>query len=157
VALKAALVQNVRMPNVAAVLKDEVTRIARKEVKRQLQALQKSASSYRSDIAALRRRVQELERGLRKVGKVAKPHAAATADEADGTNHRFSAKGFASLRKRLGLTAEDFGTLIGSSALSVYKWEGGKVTPRPKYLAAIASIRGIGKREAAKRLEASRQ
>jgi DNA-binding transcriptional regulator YiaG len=144
------------MPNVAAVLKDEVTRIARKEIKQQLQGLQKAAGSYRREIASLKRRVQDLERDLRKVGKPTK-QAAVVEDEAEGGSHRFTAKGFASLRKRLALSAEDMGVLIGASGLSVYNWEQGKVSPRPKFIAAIAAIRGIGKREAARRLEQAGQ
>jgi transcriptional regulator with XRE-family HTH domain len=60
------------------------------------------------------------------------------------------------LRKRLGLSAADLGLLLGVSALSVYKWEQGKARPRAKYLEAIADLRGIGKREAAVRLESLR-
>lgn len=67
---------------------------------------------------------------------------------------RFSPTRLAAQRKKLGLSAREFGQLIGVSALSVYKWEQGKARPRAKQLGAMASIRGIGKREAAARLEA---
>lgn len=70
--------------------------------------------------------------------------------------NRFSAKGLSSLRKRLGLSAADLGRLIDASSLSIHKWEQGKARPRSKYLAAIASIRSIGKREAEARLQALR-
>jgi hypothetical protein len=43
--------------------------------------------------------------------------------------------------------------LIGASALSVYKWEAGTTHPRQQQVAAIAAIRGLGKREAAERLK----
>lgn len=66
---------------------------------------------------------------------------------------RFSAKGLAKNRQRLGLSAADFGTLIGASGQSVYKWEEGKFRPRQKNLAAIAAIRSIGKKEALARLQ----
>jgi transcriptional regulator with XRE-family HTH domain len=42
--------------------------------------------------------------------------------------------------------------LLGVSALSVYKWESGKTRPRAKQIEAIATLRGMGRREAAKRL-----
>lgn len=45
--------------------------------------------------------------------------------------------------------------LVGVSALSVYKSESGKTRPRRAQIKAIASIRGIGKREAQARLEAA--
>ena len=43
--------------------------------------------------------------------------------------------------------------LLGSSQLSVYKWESGKIRPRAKHLQAIAALRTMGKREANARLE----
>lgn len=57
-------------------------------------------------------------------------------------------------RKRLGLSAADFGLLVGATGQSVYSWEQGKSKPRAKALAAIAALRGVGKREVAKRLQA---
>ncbi|MDY0748710.1 helix-turn-helix transcriptional regulator [Paucibacter sp. R3-3] len=59
----------------------------------------------------------------------------------------------ASNRQRLGLSAADFGLLVGTTGQSIYAWEQGRATPRPKNLAAIAALRGMGKREVAARLE----
>ena len=67
---------------------------------------------------------------------------------------RFSAKGLAAHRRRLGLSAAALARLLGVSALSIYKWESGKVRPRAKQIEAIAALRGMGKREAAERLQA---
>jgi transcriptional regulator with XRE-family HTH domain len=66
---------------------------------------------------------------------------------------RYSAKSLRSQRKRLGLSAAAMAQLLGVSALSVYKWESGNTRPRPKQIEAIAALRGIGRREAQKRLE----
>ena len=63
------------------------------------------------------------------------------------------AGGLASHRKRLGLSAADFGKLLGVSGQSIYKWEPGEVKPRRAQLEAIAAIRTLGKREALARLE----
>ena len=67
---------------------------------------------------------------------------------------RFRASGMASNRKRLGLSAADFGLLVGASGQSVYAWEQGKARPRVRNLAAIAALRGVGKREVVERLAA---
>jgi len=66
---------------------------------------------------------------------------------------RFSPARLASQRQKLGLSAADFAKLIGVSSLSVYKWEKGQTRPRRAQLEAIASVRGIGKREALAKLE----
>ena len=45
------------MPNVAALLKEEITRLSRKEVRRQLAGMKKASAQYRRHIAALRRQI----------------------------------------------------------------------------------------------------
>lgn len=141
------------MPNIATALKSEITRLARKEQKSNTDAVKKALAAYRSEIAALKRRVTDLERGQKRVVKVvakAKPHEE---DNQEDANLRFRAAGFAQHRKRLGLSAREMGLLLDASALSVYKWETGASRPRAKHLQAIAGIRKLGKREASKRLE----
>lgn len=58
----------------------------------------------------------------------------------------------ASNRKRLGLSAQDFGLLVGATGQSVYQWEQGKSKPRPQNVTAIAALRGLGKRAVVARL-----
>ena len=48
------------MPNIAAVLKTEIARLARKEIKQQTTAMKQASGAYRREIAALKRRVQAL-------------------------------------------------------------------------------------------------
>jgi DNA-binding transcriptional regulator YiaG len=138
------------MPNIASILKSEIARVARKEIRGETLQLKKAVGAYRSQIAALKRRAQALEqqlRGLRKGG--AKPAPAAEADDESMGSFRFSAKGLASHRKRLGLSAHECGILLGASGQSVYKWEDGKARPRAKHLPAIAALRTLGKKQAA--------
>lgn len=143
------------MPDIASALKEEITRLARKEVIRQTKDLRSSISAQRSQLAALRRKTQELEKQLKRLERGSKARGASSDGViASEENHRFSAKGLATHRQRLGLSAADFGALIGASSLSVYKWEKGEARPRQKYLAAISAAKKMGKREAAKRLAA---
>lgn len=142
------------MPDIASVLKEEITRLARKEVIRQTKELRSSITAHRSQLAALRRKNEELEKQLKRLarGKAHSQPSPSTSGDTSDERHRFSAKGLATHRQRLGLSAADFGALIGASSLSVYKWEKGEVRPREKYLAAIATVRKLGKREASARL-----
>ena len=55
-------------------------------------------------------------------------------------------------RERLGLSAENYGKLLGAAAMSVYNWEQGNARPRKSSVDAWTAIRRIGKREAARRL-----
>ena len=144
------------MPNIGTLLKSEIARVARKELRSETQQLKKTVAQYRTQIAQLRRRLQALEQQVRRQGR-SSGRAAVAADEAqeqDGPALRFSAKGLAAQRKRLGLSAASVGKILGVSALSVYKWESGKTRPRARQLEAIASLRKMGKREAQARLAA---
>jgi DNA-binding transcriptional regulator YiaG len=143
------------LPNLASVFKAEIARIARREVKTQVEPLKKQLAASRAEVTSLKRRLSDLEKGAKakRTERSAESAAADTSQpEADGNRFRFRASGLASNRKRLGLSAEQFGKLVGATGQSVYAWEAGKTVPRGKSLAAIASIRGIGKKEVAKRL-----
>ncbi|KAB2876369.1 MAG: hypothetical protein F9K36_02790 [Burkholderiaceae bacterium] len=144
------------MPNIASILKSEIARVARKEVRSETLQLKKAVGAYRSQIAMLKRRAQALEQQVRVLGKrgaKAAPAAAGRDDDGVAPSFRFSAKGLKSHRKRLGLSAHDCGVLLGASGQSVYKWEDGKARPRARHLPAIAALRTMGRKEAAKILE----
>ena len=67
--------------------------------------------------------------------------------------HKFSPKGLLAKRKRLGLSAAEFGKLVGVTGQTIYKWEKGLSKPRDKQLAALAAVRNMGKKEALARLK----
>ncbi|MDO9405485.1 MAG: helix-turn-helix transcriptional regulator [Polaromonas sp.] len=144
------------MPNLATVFKDEISRLARKELRGENQALKKASVQYRSDIAALKRRVQALEQLVKRLAKGSSRKSAAPDADLQDKPVRFSAKGLATQRRRLGLSAADAALLMGVSAQSVYKWEDGKTRPRASQMPAIVALRGLGKTEAAARLESLR-
>lgn len=145
------------MPNIASILKTEISRVARKEVRAEIETLKKASVVHRSSIAALRRQISALEKELRHVRKdsaraVASP---ASTDETTGeTRRRFSASRLAAHRSRLGLSAASYGQLVGVSGQTIYHWEQGKARPRAAQLESLAAVRGLGAREVAQRLSA---
>ena len=64
----------------------------------------------------------------------------------------FSGEALKAHRERLGLSASNYGKLIGVSELSIYNWEQGKARPRNSSVDAWTAIRRIDRREAARRL-----
>jgi len=143
------------MPNIASVLKSEIARVARKEVRGETLGLKAAVSACRAEIALLKRRTEVLEKELRRLNKASAKAAPVAAKEVSPQKLRFSAKGLASQRRRrLGLSADDCGLLVGASGQSVYNGEAGKARPRASHLPAIAALRTLGKREAAARLAA---
>ncbi len=145
------------MPNIGALLKEEISRLSRKETRAQLEALKRASAQYRQGIAALRRQVITLEREVARLSRHKASGAAQAAADAASENApkvRFSSKWLRPAREKLGLSAADYGRLVGVTAQSVYNWERGATEPRGAQLQAIAELRGIGKREAKARLEA---
>lgn len=140
------------MPNFVSLLKEEIARLARKEVRAETEQLKKTVSTLRADAAALKRRVHNLEAELRKARKAQSNAAPAPTAETEASTQRFSAKGLAANRRRLGLSADDFALLVGTTGQSIYAWEQGKTQPRGASVAAIAALRGVGKRETQQRL-----
>lgn len=142
------------MPNIATVLKEEIARVARKEVRGETLKLKKSATHSRTDIAALKRRILSLEQQVNRLAKTGANKTLSSTSREAASSLRFSAKGLAAQRSRLGLSATEFALLLGVSAQSIYKWEAGKARPRASQLPMISNLRKIGKREATARLAA---
>ena len=61
------------MPNIAAVLKEEIRRLARREIKAQVGSTKKAAAQYRRDIAKLKRMLSQQEREIKLLKKQAGP------------------------------------------------------------------------------------
>ncbi len=141
------------MPNIGSVLKEEIVRLSRKEARSQVDPMRKVTAQFRREIAELKRQVTQLQRQVALLSR--KALGQATAAKADSTTRpaRFTAKGLRAQRERLGLSADDFGKLLGVSAQSIYNWEQEKARPRPEPLAKLAALRGVGKREAQARLD----
>lgn len=134
------------MPNIASVLKEEIGRLARKEMKAETERWKKATAQHRTEIAALKRRLSDFERLVATLGK----KVTGKAPEEDGGLKkplRFRSKGLQTLRKKLGLSAADLGQLVGVSAQTVYHWEAGKTRPKAQQLTAIADLRTTGKRK----------
>lgn len=145
------------MPNIASILKAEISRVARKQVRSETSTLKKAISAYRSEIAALKRRAQALERMVKQVGRTRRGLTTPSVDSGPEKAPRFSAKGLASHRRRLALSAHEVGLLVGASGQSVYLWESGKARPRASHLAAIAALRSLGKKQAAQIVDSRRE
>ena len=135
-------------------LKSEMTRVAKKEIRTESKTLKNLSAQQRAEIAALKRRVAELETAFKRFSQTstrAKP-AAGQAEPEAGVKLRFRASGFASLRQKLDLTAAQMAQLLGVSPQSVYHWEIGKSRPRASQLPAIAAVRKLGKKQVWARL-----
>jgi DNA-binding transcriptional regulator YiaG len=141
------------MPNIATVLKSEISRLARKEIKSETGVTKRSSAQHRRDIAELKRLVNDLSKRLDFLERQEKRRVGERPSKEAAEGVRFSPRWLKAHRERLGISAADYGKLVGVSGLTIYNWESGKAKPRQEGLAALAAVRGLGKREALKRLE----
>ena len=142
------------MPNVMNTLNEQIRRLARREIRASIKATRKATSQYRRDIAALKREIAALRRSQAFLEKQEKRRrgASAVSTAASDKSLRFRADGMKTHRAKLGLSAADYAKLVGVSGLTIYHWESKKAKPRRSQLSKLASVRGLGKREAIKRL-----
>ena len=133
----------------------EVVRMARKELKPELQGMRKAITGHRSEIAALKREVKALTSQLKATQRQVKtkgaPEAKVVTEEVAPKKSKqiqFDAKVLIEKRAALGLTQKQMAQLLGASSLSVYKWETGHVHPRAAQLERIAEVLKLGKRKA---------
>ncbi len=137
----------------AKVIREEIARLSKKEVRSNLTKLKEQVAHLRSDNAKLKKEVKSLQKALHSINKSQLQQTKASENSSgqkEGT--RFSPTWVKSHRKRLGLSASSFGKLLGVHQLTVYKWENGETKPRRSQLSRLAEVRGIGKKEALKRL-----
>jgi DNA-binding transcriptional regulator YiaG len=139
------------MANIASLLKTEITRIARKEVRAEVESLKKASSQHRSHIAELRREIAVLQKQLRQVGR----ERAAVANETQALDrkYRFSATRLAAHRAKLGLSAADYGKLAEVSGSTVYLWEQKKSRPKPEQVQRLGMLKGVSRKTALAQLE----
>jgi DNA-binding transcriptional regulator YiaG len=141
------------MSNLAATLKEEIRRLARKEVRAQIGPARRAAVQHRKEIAKLKRQLGSQQRLIAALKSTAAGPAKEIADdEGIPMGSRFSARSVKAQRRRLKLSADQYGKLIGVSAQTVYLWERGKVRPGKAQFSNLIAARGMTRRDAVQKL-----
>ncbi len=140
------------MADLANALKDEIRRLARKEVKAQTSQTKQAVAQYRREIAALKRQIRDQEKKITFLQAQERKRLGQPAAEEPSEGIRFSARSVKAQRTRLKLSAKDYAKLVGVSELTIYNWEQSKTRPQKAQLASLVAVRGIGKRDALAKL-----
>lgn len=133
------------MSNIATILKEEISRLSRRELRSETDGLKKASTQFRSDIAALKRRITSIEKYLKHLDKQVSRSAPKPIEPTAKTGLRYSAKGFLAQRHRLELSQPEAGILLNVSPQTIYNWEAGKTRPRPEQITVIAALRKLSK------------
>ena len=142
------------MPTLAALLKEEISKIVRKEVQDQVRELNKTVREQRDALARLEKQI-----GPAKAKAAAKPAAAKPAAKVRKASAgdkrkqpRISPDTIKKHRKRLKLSQAELGELLNVSTNTVLRWEAGTSKPRSKHLPGLGQLRSMGLRELKKQL-----
>ncbi|NOZ88099.1 MAG: helix-turn-helix domain-containing protein [Deltaproteobacteria bacterium] len=140
------------MAKMETVFRDEISRLARHEIKVQLEPIAKQ-------LKVLKKEVRRLKDVVNKLGaKVPESNGLlleqlVDLDEAKAA--RIGPKFIRSLRKRLGLSQRELSVLLGVSLSAVGTWEYGKARPEGKNRQALVTLRRMGRRQVKKILSNS--
>ena len=145
------------MPNLAKVLKDEIQRLARKEIRAATATLRKDNAALKRAIADHKRRLATLEmdnrRLLSHMQKARKGSIRASDEEIQKA--RITANVIRGMRDKFGLSQAELALLLDVNPQTVYQWEhrGGRLSFRGDAKAAIVQLRKLTASEVASRLE----
>jgi DNA-binding transcriptional regulator YiaG len=142
------------MSKLEATIKDEIVRLARREIRSTLVPLGRDVRLLKNTVSQLRKAVLVLERlaaqqqkelGKRKVPLEATPE--------EVKESRFSPALIRSLRKHLGISQKELAILSGVTVGAAHLWESGKFKPKDEKKAVMVALRKLGRREVRKLLE----
>ncbi len=139
------------MPNVAQVLREEITRLARKEVRTEYDPLRKQVRTLRQTVKGQQETIAKLEKALDKMVTLSSDTSASLyAPEEEETRARVTAASIKRHRNRLNLSQAELGTLLDVSTNTIVRWEAGTSRPRVQHRAALIKMRDLGRREVTK-------
>lgn len=146
------------MPTLAALLKEEIGKIVRKEVQAQMRDLNKTVRGLEKQLGSAKAKPAAKPAAKSVAKSAAKPAAkpAAKTSEASAGDKRkqlrISPNTIKKHRKRLKLSQADLGKLLNVSTNTVLRWEAGTSKPRSQHLPSLGQLRTIGMRELKKQL-----
>ena len=156
------------MPSIATLLREEISKIARKEVQDQVRALKQTVREQRDAIARLEKQLGPAKAKAATKPAATKPAATKPAAAKPATKpatkaHKASAgdkrkqlriapNTIKKHRKRLKLSQAELGQLLNVSTNTVLRWEAGTSKPRRQHLPGLDQLRTISKRELKKQL-----
>ena len=145
------------MPNIGALLKEEIRRLAKKEARALLATVRKDSARLKRTAAEHKRRLAALERDNRRLVDEADARLkeAVKASPEEVATARVGGARVRALRKRLRLSQAELGQVLGVSPNTVFQWEKkqGRLNLRDKTKAAVVAALKLSAKEARRKLE----
>ena len=140
------------MAKLESIIKSEITRLAKREVRSTFRPLRKEVWRMKLKLSNLIKNFAVLDRLAKEAsrGKSTEPKLEATPEEVKAS--RLTPERIAGLRKKLGISQRELGLLVGATTGAVLSWEKGKFKPRGDKKAALVALRKVRKRDVRKML-----
>ena len=142
------------MARFEAIIKSEIVRLAKREVRKISVPLGRDVRSLKSTVSQLRKAVLTLQRIATQQQKaLEKGETPLEAAPEEVQVSRFSPRLIRSLRGHLGITQKELAVLTGVTVGAVHLWESGQFKPSEKKKAVMVALRKLGRREVRKLVE----
>jgi DNA-binding transcriptional regulator YiaG len=142
------------MGKVEGVIKSEIVRLAKREMRKISVPLGRDVRSLKSTVSQLRKTVLALERLTAHQQKaLSKAKMPLEAPQEEVKVSRFSPRLIRSLRRHLGITQKELAALTGVTVGAIHQWESGMFKPSLKKKGVLVALRKLGRRDVRKLLE----
>lgn len=142
------------MTNIAELLKSEIARIARREVRKETKALASVVRQQKAKIVALQKQLASVqkERKTSQRKLLATEPAQTPLVVPRRRIGQFRPDGLKRLRAEHKISAAVLSKILGVTVQSIYNWESGKTRPNTTQMEKISILTNMGKREFRSRL-----
>ncbi len=142
------------MGKVESIIKSEILRLAKREMRKSYIPLTRDVRSLKGAISQLRKTVLGLQRVTAQQEKALRGQKLPLeAPPEEVKKARFSPRLIRSLRKHLGVTQKEMASLAGVTVGAIFQWEKGIFEPRGEKKRILVALRKLGRREARRILE----
>ncbi len=136
------------MGKLEGIIKDEIVRLAKREVRKISVPLAKDVWLLKSTLWKLRKTVSNLERfAARQESELSQRKIPLEATPEEVKESRFSPRLIRSLRRHLGITQKELAILAGVTVGAIHQWESGIFVPRAQNKGVLVALRKLGRRE----------
>ena len=136
------------MGKLEGIIKEEIIRLAKREMKMKFVPLRRDVRSLKITVSQLRKSMEGLHRLVGQQEKQMGPKPVAEVTREDMKKARISPRLIKSLRKHLGVSQRELAKLAGVTVGAVFQWEKGKFGPREDKKKILVGLRKLGRQEA---------
>lgn len=136
------------MGKIESVMREEIARLARREIRGSVEPLRKEVRRLRSTVSELRKTVADLDKDTSRIRRAEMEKLSSLkADEDEVKAARINGKWVKTLREKLNVSQSELASLLGISVSGVRTWEYDISKPRGQNRSALVALRKLGRRD----------